>query len=426
MIQILTDYVLRLNKGLGYDFNTVEFAVRGGIPYAIDFCNPAPDADVNSVGKSNFEWVVEHAARYAVECALEHRSGRNNLTWGTFLIDSTRQFSKDEKSNNKSEESTQNTSVGEAEILPPRQIKPEKRGRKPKEMTENIMSSIIDELQKRFIKPKENAESELVAATEEPKKRGRKPKENAESESVLAASELKKRGRKPKENAEIELVTAADEPEKRGRKAKENAESESVLAASEPKKRGRKPKEYAETELVADSNEPKKRGRKAKENAETEWVADSNEPKKRGRKAKENAETEWVADSNEPKKRGRKAKENAETELVADSNEPKKRGRKPDAADVGLTFDGNEQVDAIKTGEETVEIAAPNQERKKKRIEKSNLTQPKSESIKKVKGSGQKNKGKGKGTRTRIERPPISEFGIDAVNLAEQMKNNNN
>ena len=133
-----------------------------------------------------------------------------------------------------------------------------------------------------------------------------------------------------------------------------------------------------------------------------------------------------VLSSNEPKKRGRKPKEYAETELVADSNEPKKRGRKPDAADVGLTFDGNEQVDAIKTGEETVEIAAPNQERKKKRIEKSNLTQPKSESIKKVKGSGQKNKGKGKGTRTRIERPPISEFGIDAVNLAEQMKNNNN
>jgi hypothetical protein len=32
-------------KGLGYDFNTVEFAVRDGIPYAIDFGNPAPDAE---------------------------------------------------------------------------------------------------------------------------------------------------------------------------------------------------------------------------------------------------------------------------------------------------------------------------------------------------------------------------------------------
>jgi hypothetical protein len=47
----IKDYTLRLCKGLGYDFNTVEFAVRDGIPYAIDFGNPAPDADVNSVGE---------------------------------------------------------------------------------------------------------------------------------------------------------------------------------------------------------------------------------------------------------------------------------------------------------------------------------------------------------------------------------------
>jgi hypothetical protein len=47
-----------------YDFNTVEFAVRDGIPYAIDFGNPAPDADVNSVGEENFEWVVEESAKW--------------------------------------------------------------------------------------------------------------------------------------------------------------------------------------------------------------------------------------------------------------------------------------------------------------------------------------------------------------------------
>ena len=32
---------------LGYDFNTVELALRDGVPYAIDFCNPAPDAEMN-------------------------------------------------------------------------------------------------------------------------------------------------------------------------------------------------------------------------------------------------------------------------------------------------------------------------------------------------------------------------------------------
>src|SRR6476619_6393155 len=59
--------VLRINAYLGYDFNTVELAVKDGIPYAIDFCNPAPDAEVNSVGKENFEWVVETAATFAIE-----------------------------------------------------------------------------------------------------------------------------------------------------------------------------------------------------------------------------------------------------------------------------------------------------------------------------------------------------------------------
>ena len=58
----MTDIVLRINKYLGYDFNTVELAVRDGVPYAIDFCNPAPDAERTSVGEENFEWVVETAA----------------------------------------------------------------------------------------------------------------------------------------------------------------------------------------------------------------------------------------------------------------------------------------------------------------------------------------------------------------------------
>lgn len=84
----MTDYVLRLNHALGYDFNTVEFAVRDGIPIAIDFCNPAPDADVHSVGEENFEWVVENAANMAIEKALAHKDGGNNLTWGTYVQDS--------------------------------------------------------------------------------------------------------------------------------------------------------------------------------------------------------------------------------------------------------------------------------------------------------------------------------------------------
>lgn len=87
LIKTMEDYVLRLNHGLGYDFNTVEFAVRDGIPIAIDFCNPAPDAEISSVGQENFDWVVETAATYAIERAQAHEPGQDNLTWGTFIKD---------------------------------------------------------------------------------------------------------------------------------------------------------------------------------------------------------------------------------------------------------------------------------------------------------------------------------------------------
>jgi glutathione synthase/RimK-type ligase-like ATP-grasp enzyme len=85
LLDTVKDYTIKLNAALGYDFNTVEFAVRDGIPYAIDFCNPAPDADINSVGQENFDWVVETAANMAIKKAQEHKPGQMNLTWGTFV-----------------------------------------------------------------------------------------------------------------------------------------------------------------------------------------------------------------------------------------------------------------------------------------------------------------------------------------------------
>jgi glutathione synthase/RimK-type ligase-like ATP-grasp enzyme len=92
MVKLVTDYVLKLNYALGYDFNTVEMAVREGVPYAIDFCNPAPDADVKSVGQENFDWVVEHAAKMAIERAKAHKNDSSNLTWGTYVSNSVSDF----------------------------------------------------------------------------------------------------------------------------------------------------------------------------------------------------------------------------------------------------------------------------------------------------------------------------------------------
>jgi hypothetical protein len=86
-LDLVEKYCIKLNKALGYDFNTVEFAIRDGVPYAIDFCNPAPDADINSVGQDNFDWIVENAADMAIAKAKEYKKGEMNLTWGTFVKD---------------------------------------------------------------------------------------------------------------------------------------------------------------------------------------------------------------------------------------------------------------------------------------------------------------------------------------------------
>src|SRR5438105_4870728 len=83
--KLMEDIVLRICRYLGYDFNTVELAVRDGVPYAIDFCNPAPDAEVSSVGQENFEWVVETAAMYAIERAMDNKPRQDNLTWGEYI-----------------------------------------------------------------------------------------------------------------------------------------------------------------------------------------------------------------------------------------------------------------------------------------------------------------------------------------------------
>lgn len=85
----MTEIVIKICKFLGYDFNTVELALRDGVPYAIDFCNPAPDAELSSVGQENFDWVVNAAADLAIEKARSHKEGKDNLTWGEFIKRST-------------------------------------------------------------------------------------------------------------------------------------------------------------------------------------------------------------------------------------------------------------------------------------------------------------------------------------------------
>jgi hypothetical protein len=76
---------LSLCRALGYDLNTVEFAVEGGVPYAIDFLNPAPDAEITSVGQENFDWIVNAVAEMAVKMALSGENPVKELRWAGFL-----------------------------------------------------------------------------------------------------------------------------------------------------------------------------------------------------------------------------------------------------------------------------------------------------------------------------------------------------
>jgi len=63
--------VRTLCTALGYDINTVEFAIKDGVPYAIDFMNPAPDAELQSVGEFYHTWVTEAVTKLVLRRLAE-------------------------------------------------------------------------------------------------------------------------------------------------------------------------------------------------------------------------------------------------------------------------------------------------------------------------------------------------------------------
>jgi hypothetical protein len=66
----IVDHALIINKALGYDLNTIEFAISSGVPFAIDYMNPVPEVDWYSLGPSRFNWVVARLSDYAIDLAL--------------------------------------------------------------------------------------------------------------------------------------------------------------------------------------------------------------------------------------------------------------------------------------------------------------------------------------------------------------------
>ncbi len=82
--QIVHDARL-INNVMGYDMNSIEFAVKDGVPYAIDFMNPAPDMDINSITPHYFDWAVKAMADLAIEMAYNPKPQRAEQRWARFL-----------------------------------------------------------------------------------------------------------------------------------------------------------------------------------------------------------------------------------------------------------------------------------------------------------------------------------------------------
>jgi hypothetical protein len=59
-----------INQLLGYEMNTIEFAIQDGVPYAIDFLNPAPDFERDRITEFYFTHVVDRMAKLAIDRAL--------------------------------------------------------------------------------------------------------------------------------------------------------------------------------------------------------------------------------------------------------------------------------------------------------------------------------------------------------------------
>ena len=59
-----------INQALGYEMNTIEFAIKGDVPYAIDFLNPAPDFERDRITSYYFEMVLDKMSKLVIDRAL--------------------------------------------------------------------------------------------------------------------------------------------------------------------------------------------------------------------------------------------------------------------------------------------------------------------------------------------------------------------
>lgn len=80
----VVQYARQINAVMGYDMNSIEFTIKDGVPYAIDFMNPAPDMDINSITPHYFAWAVKSMADFCIEMAHNPKPQRAEQRWAQF------------------------------------------------------------------------------------------------------------------------------------------------------------------------------------------------------------------------------------------------------------------------------------------------------------------------------------------------------
>jgi len=74
-----------INQALGYEMNTIEFAVEGDVPYAIDYLNPAPDFERDRITPFYFSHVVEKMTALVIDRALHGTPSQSWPRWEEML-----------------------------------------------------------------------------------------------------------------------------------------------------------------------------------------------------------------------------------------------------------------------------------------------------------------------------------------------------
>jgi len=76
----IIDFCIKLNRALDYDFNTVEFALKSGKAYAIDFWNTVPEVEPRDMPQEYYFWVIDKLSNFILVSSFHPHQTR--YIWG--------------------------------------------------------------------------------------------------------------------------------------------------------------------------------------------------------------------------------------------------------------------------------------------------------------------------------------------------------